>query len=178
VNGTGADIPSVYDCRFCHEKMTDRVLGFGAIQLSHDSSDVDFIDLVDWGVLSNAPVRGGYKPPGDATAQAALGYLHANCGGCHNDTGIHVSLYLRLLVSQTSVESTWAYSTGVNQRTINPAFGMDLIEPGNPDQSAILVRLERDPSAGQTNQMPPVGRELVHSEGVAAVSAWIQSLPH
>jgi hypothetical protein len=128
-------------------------------------------------MLSNAPVRTGYDPPGDATAQAALGYLHANCGGCHNDTGIRVSLYLRLLVSQTSVESSWAYTTAVNALTTNTAFPMDRIEPGDPAQSSILVRMKRDPAVGETGMMPPVGRELVHDEAVATVSAWIQSLP-
>jgi hypothetical protein len=178
VNGTGADIPAVSDCKFCHEKMTDRVLGFSAIQLSHDlGGGVDFVDLVDWGMLSNAPVRTGYDPPGDATAQAALGYLHANCGGCHNDTGIRVSLYLRLLVAHTSVETSWAYTTGVNALTTNPAFPMDRIEPGDPAQSSILVRMTRDPAAGETGMMPPVSREVVHDEAVASVSAWIQSLP-
>ncbi len=178
VNGTGADIPAVSDCKFCHEKMTDRVLGFGAIQLSHELGDgLNFVDLVDWGALSHAPVRRGYDPPGDATAQAALGYMHANCGGCHNDTGIRVSLYLRLLVSQTSVESSWAYATGVNAPTTNTAFAMDRIEPGDPAKSSIFLRLARDPGAGETGVMPPVGRELVDAEGVAAVSAWIESLP-
>jgi hypothetical protein len=178
VNGTGADIPAVSDCKFCHEKLTDRVLGFGAIQLSHSLGGVTFSDLADFGILSDAPVREGYDPPGDETTQDALGYLHANCGGCHNDTGINVSLYLRLLVDQTTVESTSAYATAVNVPTENPNFPGDRIEPGDPGASVIIQRQLRNPSAGETKQMPPVGRELVDDAGVAQVAAWITALPH
>jgi len=176
VNGTGADIPSVDDCRFCHERLSERVLSFSAIQLTHNGNGVTFTDLVDWGKLTRAPRRTGYDPPGNATARAALGYLHANCGGCHNDTGIRVSLYLRLLVDQNTVESSWAYTTAVNAPTGNPNFPMDRIEPGEPEQSAIIQRMLRNPSLGETEQMPPLARELVHTEGVATVSAWIRSL--
>lgn len=38
---------------------------------------------------------------------------------------------------------------------------MDRIEPGDPSNSAIIQRQLRNPSAGDTQQMPPVGRELV-----------------
>jgi hypothetical protein len=176
VNGTGADIPSASDCRFCHERLSERALSFSAIELSHDLGGVTFTDLVDWGVLSRAPVRTGYDPPGDATARAALGYLHANCGGCHNDTGVGVSLHLRLLVEQTTVQSTWAFTTGVDVPTSNRSFRMDRIEPGDPSRSAIVVRMQRDPSAGENQPMPPLGRELTHPDGIAAVSAWIQAL--
>jgi hypothetical protein len=178
VNGTTADIPSHGNCQFCHERLSERVLGFGAIQLSHNLGGLTFSDLADWGVLSNAPVRTGYDPPGDAVAQAALGYLHGNCGGCHNDTGVHVSLFMRLLVEQTTVESTWTYTTGVNVFTGNPAFPMDRITPGDPAHSAIIARMQRNPSIGESQQMPPVDREVPHTEGIATVSAWIQSLPH
>lgn len=176
VNGTDADIPSAENCRFCHERLDERVLGFGAIQLSHDLEGVTFTSLVDWGVLNRAPVRTGYDPPGDATARAALGYLHSNCGGCHNDTGVRTSLFLRLLVNQRTVESTWAFTTAVDVGTNNPNFPMDRIEPGDPSRSAIFVRLQRDPSAGDTRQMPPLGRELIHPDGLDTVAAWIEAL--
>jgi hypothetical protein len=175
VNGTAADIPSIGDCQNCHEHIADRVLGFSAIQLSHSLGGVTFADLVDFGVLSDAPVREGYDPPGDATTQSALGYLHANCGGCHNEDGVKVSIHLRLLVGDTTVESTGAYSTTVNVPTENPVFPMDRIEPGDPSTSALIQRMLRTPD--QTNQMPPLARELVDDVGVTQVSTWITQLP-
>jgi len=180
VNGTGHDIPAVLTgCDNCHGKLTERVLGFSAIQLSHALPGLTFTDLADRGVLSNAPVRGGYHPPGDATAQAALGYLHANCGNCHNQTGQATgptSMWLRLLVGNTTVAATHAMVTAVNVPTFNGTFMMDRIEPTAPSQSSIIVRMQRDPSMGETMQMPPVGRELPHVAGIQAVSAWITGL--
>jgi mono/diheme cytochrome c family protein len=82
------------------------------------------------------------------------------------------------MVGQTTVESTWAYSTAANVPTQNPAFPMDRIEPGNPNASAVIQRQLRNPSAGDTDQMPPLGREIVDDAGVAEVAAWISSLAH
>ncbi len=67
-------------------------------------------------------MRGGVRPPGDARAAAALGYLHANCGNCHNSTGV-ATLRTRLLAANTTVESTDTYTTGVR---VTPSFW----EPG------------------------------------------------
>src|SRR6185436_16642660 len=70
VNGTTHDIPALASgCQNCHGKLSERVLGFSAIQLSHSLAGLTFTELADRGILSNAPVRGGYNPPGDATAQ-------------------------------------------------------------------------------------------------------------
>jgi hypothetical protein len=41
--------------------------------------------------------------------------------------------------------------------------------------SEIILRMQRRPP--QTGQMPPLGTKVVHTEGVAAVSAWINALP-
>ncbi len=184
VNGTSHDIPALAGgCQNCHGKLSERVLGFSAIQLSHSLSGLTFTQLADRGILSNAPVRGGYHPPGDASAQAALGYLHTNCGNCHNETGIATatppateSMWLRLLVNQTTVAMTHAQATAINHSTGNPNFPMDRIEPTVPSSSSIVVRMQRNPSIGEVLQMPPVGRELPDSTGIAAVSTWVNSL--
>lgn len=184
VNGTTHDIPSVAGgCQNCHGKLSERVLGFSAIQLSHSLTGLDFTELADRGILSNAPVRAGYNPPGDATTQAALGYLHANCGNCHNETGVATmtppateSMWLRLLVNQTTLAMTHAQATAINHQTGNPNFAMDRIEPTVPSSSSIIRRMQRNPSIGETLQMPPTGRELPDSTGITTVSNWINSL--
>lgn len=179
-NGTAHDIPSTGACNNCHGKLSERVLGFSAIQLSHSLSGVTFTELADRGILSYAPVRTGYHPPGDSTAQAALGYLHSNCGNCHNDTGQATGptqLLLRLLVSQQAVGATGALTTAVNVPTFNGQFAMDRIEPTQPGQSAIVVRMQRNPSVGELLPMPPIGRELPDTNGgIAAVTTWVTGL--
>lgn len=180
-NGTLHDIPGTGGCIACHGKLSERVLGFSAIQLSHALQGVTFTELADRGILSYVPVRTGYHPPGDSTAQAALGYLHSNCGSCHNDTGQStgpMQMLLRLLVAQQTVASTGALTTAVNVDTFHPGFpSIDRIEPTQPGQSAIVVRMQRNPSLGEALQMPPVARELPDTNGgIAAVAAWVTNL--
>jgi hypothetical protein len=177
------DIPSQADCYNCHH-LKEHVLGFGAIQLSHDLPGVSFRDLVDWDRLSHVPVPTGYDPPGSATDQAALGYLHANCGNCHNETGVVTitdvepaqgqSLWLRLLVDHTTVESTHAYQTAVNQVTVHSLWHDSKlrIDPSNPADSVILIRMY----AEQKPERMPGIREVRDDVGYQAVLDWIESL--
>jgi hypothetical protein len=185
-NGTEHRIPSRGECTQCHGALSERVLGFSAIQLSYPASagmagDLTFSELADKGVLSYAPVRTGYDPPGSEVAQAALGYLHANCGNCHNETGTYTqspSLWLRLLVGQTTVESTHVYTSAVAQNTGNPNFSTyQRIAPHHAELSSTILRMQRNPSLGEILPMPPIGRRLPDTAGVSVVSAWINSLP-
>ena len=116
-SGPSHDIPAIGDCRTCHDKLPEHILGFGAIQLSHALGGLTLTDLVQQGLVTPGLSLDGYPIPGDATAQAALGYLQANCSHCHNDTptGVTYPRYmLRLSVKDTSVESTNPYRTAVN----------------------------------------------------------------
>ena len=70
----------------CHGGRTHRVLGFSAIQLSHAPATADDLTLrrlTEEGLLSNPPTS-SIRVPGTPTESQALGYLHANCGSCHN----------------------------------------------------------------------------------------------
>ncbi len=91
-SGTPHDIPTADDCLTCHSQQPDKVLGFSAIQLSHDPTDAtDPLEwtlqtLIDDGLLT-APPAAIFSIPGTDTERAFFGYLHANCGHCHNPTG-------------------------------------------------------------------------------------------
>jgi hypothetical protein len=176
-NGTGHDIPSEAQCKNCHTKLAERVLGFSAIQLSYgaNAGDVDIASLSADGKLT-VPLPDGFTVPGSADAQAALGYLHANCGNCHNDSGlVPVDMHLRLLVDDATVQDTDTWQTAVGKATtIFSCGGCSRIEPGFPDQSAIIQRMS---VRGSSAQMPPIGSELVDDPGVQTVSAWIAGLP-
>ena len=54
--------------------------------------------------------------PGNAVTSAALGYLHANCGHCHNPGGTarpDTDMDLRLAVSDAQPEDTAAYRSTI-----------------------------------------------------------------
>jgi hypothetical protein len=173
--GTGHDVPPEFQCTSCH-RQSWRVLGFSAIQLAYDGTGVDLQTLIDEAALGDPPLE-PIVVPGDALAQAALGTLHANCGNCHAWDGVpFVDVQLRLRSSDATVMETDTWITAVDvPTTMFECGGCDLIEPGLPDASAIVLRmLERGP---ESEQMPPIATELVDALGVDAVSTWIAALP-
>jgi cytochrome c556 len=84
--GTAHDIPSQKQCGDCHGSMYDHALGFSAVQLSHDDATggMTLAKAVELGWFNLPPPAAGYELPGTEVEQKALGYLHANCGTCHN----------------------------------------------------------------------------------------------
>lgn len=176
-NGTNYNIMPIGACDGCHSVLREHVLGFGAVQLSHSSGAVTLDSLIAEGRLT-APPAGDFTVPGDATAQAALGYLHGNCGNCHNaDDGVTflTQFSFRLLFGDQTVQDTATYKTAVG--VANSAFqhtGITLrITPGDPWTSSASYRMW---ARGFPDQMPPVGTKFDDTVGRAAVSAWISSL--
>ncbi len=177
--GMTHDIPSLSDCEQCHAPAaTDMVVGFSAIQLNHEGTELSLEDLNEGGWFEDGQTISTIDAdvPGDATERAALGYLHGNCAHCHADGIVPapVGLKMRLYVGDTNVEGTEAYLTAVNQLSTWVAPGptpltVDRIEPGVPEQSAIWLRLS-------SGEMPLIGVDVVDPQGVAAVGDWIASL--
>jgi hypothetical protein len=181
--GTSHDIPSQDQCHRCHDGLKEHVLGFSALQLSHDLPGVTVKSLTEQGRFEGQ-LPSGIQLPGDAKTQAALGYLHANCGNCHNDSpGIPVEglpepqMYLRVLVGDGAPEDTGVYKTAVNKKVTKAEdLGFPLrIAGGDPEKSAVAYRM----SVRYTeDQMPPIATNEVDKVGSEAVNAWISTLPH
>jgi hypothetical protein len=175
-NGTSHDIPAQSDCATCHDPIVDRLLGFGAIQLSHAEPGSTMATLSADGKLS-VPAPAGFAVPGDAVTRAALGYLHANCGNCHHqDKLFRTKFSARLSSTDATVEATDIYTTAVGAPLSNP-LGPGVthrIAPGDPMASAVWYRMSvRQPFV----QMPPLATEVVDTAGLAEVAAWIGALP-
>ena len=115
-------------------------------------------------------------PPGDATAQAALGYLHANCSNCHNPSLVNFTAFsMRLKVTDTTVEMTDTFQQAVGQMALVSHGGNTIrIVPGDPSASVVSYRMGQ---RTQFVQMPPIATEIVDDVGLAAVDAWITALP-
>ncbi len=176
VNGTPHDVPEARFCTTCHAGEPGRALGLSALQL-HGSPALD--QLVADGRLSRAPAAGEIAAvPGTPEVAAALGYLHANCGHCHNPMGTSwpdTQMVLRLSVGERDPLATQLYLTTVGQALTRwqHAGVSSRITPGMPDRSGVLLRME---VRGSRDQMPPLATEVVDPAGVAAVRAWISSL--
>ena len=190
--GRSHTIPSVSDCKVCHRANGTEVLGFSALQLSPDRdreaqhaepvSDpvVDLQYLVDAGLVAGLPSSLLTIPPKipaeTARERSALGYLHANCGHCHNDGGSLVNLGLFLRQEVAELQPAAAHST-IGHRIRKAAPGQSpeallRIEPGSPERSALLQRMS---SRSRALQMPPLGTELVDEGAVLMIREWIAS---
>lgn len=187
-NGTPHDIPARYQCRQCHERLRpSRVLGFEAIQLDYDAAPglADLSDLIADGLLTVNPAGAAaprFPLPGTAVDQAALTYLHANCGHCHNPTSdAHDVSPLDLRLRTTAlgaVTATPAYQTAVGQDAAlqfdeNSVHYTKLIIAGDPANSAVIGRMN---SMVGFIFMPALGVEVVDPAGQTALLAWINSL--
>lgn len=166
VAGTDHDIPSDLTCLKCHEGLGDGALGIGAIQLSHDGEGLTLATLIEDGLLSDPPA-GPVVLPGDEATQQALGYLHANCGTCHNPRGGEAYsknaaiIYLQSTKQLGTVEQTTTYQ--------------EMVTRTHGNLSLLLKGVDRMKSR-PANQMPPVASEEVDDMGVRVVDAWNKQL--
>ncbi|MBX3464821.1 MAG: hypothetical protein KF830_16760 [Planctomycetes bacterium] len=188
-DGKHHDVPSLADCRTCHEGGLTPVLGFSALQLSADrdplapnavaptAAAVDLGALVARGLVRNLPAAHVAVPPRIAARtpaeRAALGYLHGNCASCHNADGPLARLGLRLDYPLAVPGPAPALATTV---AVASHFRRDgagqRIAPGAPEASTLFLRLcADDPLA----QMPPFGRHLVDRAAAQLVERWIRA---
>ena len=187
--GTGHGVPSREQCKTCHSGRPEFVLGWDFVMLGKGAQGVTAQDLADHGQLT------GFDPslldrtlPGDDVERTALGYMHANCGiSCHNQTpnatGKPSGLFLRLEVADMdSVLDTGAVRSGINRSpspnanyedVATPDGGFYDFRPLDTERSLSLARMRY---RGSVTAMPPIGTHVVDPEGVAALTAWIESM--
>lgn len=163
--GSSHDVPDTEACKQCHEGLQDRVLGFTALQLSHPGARMTLDRLVADGRLSVRPAT-SLVLPGDSIDQAALGYLHANCGHCHRPdrkrADREISVYFwQESESLASVRDTVTYKSLVSNRT-SPLW-----------IDALLARMQ---TRGNTQQMPPLASKMVDMQAVALLTPWLMRL--
>lgn len=182
--GTTHDIPSAPgSCEQCHNR-GDAVAGFSALQLNHAGSALTLSELIAGGLLSGLPAgfdasQANLPSSLDATAQAAIGYLHANCGNCHRGALGGGGMELWAPIGLSDPAQLPVFATAVGQPTTNYMIGAMRIAPGSPATSMIVHRMaSRDaPDAGTQDQMPPLATETVDTAGLATVTAFIEALP-
>jgi hypothetical protein len=186
--GRAHTIPAVSDCRVCHEAGRVPVLGFSLLQLAADRDPaaphaeppgVDLDRLIEAGLLVGLPesARTPRIAAASAVERAALGYLHGNCGHCHNADGPLRKLGLQLR-HVTGGEAEPGIASAVGQPIAKPAPGQPAevvlrVAPGQPDRSGIVVRMA---SRWAALQMPPLGTELADEQALELVRQWIAGM--
>jgi hypothetical protein len=183
-------VPARADCLACHDAGAGPVLGVNALQLSADRDPLaphaesvpttDLSKLVTRGLLRGLPTALMSSPPRVAavtgTARAALGYLHGNCGHCHNDAVPLASLDLSLAQSaaqparsaQRTLESLLGHASRFRAHGSTAAAR---VVPGSRAESVLAERMTTDnPFA----RMPPLGVRVPDTEALALIERWIQ----
>ncbi len=172
--------PSRSECLQCHTPQGGYALGFTTAQLNH-AHDYGQGVVNQITALSNM----GYfdsPAPDPATLFAlapaaeesvslelrARSYLQANCAACHQPGGTAQGNWDARF--ETALESAGLVNGPLVNNGGDPANRV--IAPGDPGHSMILTRIsQRGPG-----QMPPLASTDLDEEGIALVTAWINSL--
>lgn len=193
VLGTEHDIPGQRDCASCHDQArrrpepSDIINGFEAIQLNHDGRGWTLDRLMQSDKLVN--LQGGApnitldsaQAPGPRMEQAALGYLHSNCGNCHVGATPAAGLDLSLRLDSTQAPATALAYTALCKplarwtdrlNDVGEPYLLS-VAPGSAATSGIIGRMA---VRGAGEQMPPIGTEISDDVGIAGVTRWIESL--
>jgi hypothetical protein len=184
-------IPSRAECLSCHEATEAPVLGASALQLSPDrdplaphvatgAGDVDLEVLGARGLLRALPEAMRSQPPRiaarSARERAALGYLHGNCGHCHNQGASRVPV--RLTLAQAAMPGASEVMASVVRAASHyrpPGAANDggvsrVVVPGQPGASVLALRMR---SRHPLVRMPPLGTQVPDPEGLALIESWI-----
>jgi uncharacterized repeat protein (TIGR03806 family) len=167
-------VPNKNQCKECHG-LNGAVIPIGpkARNLSHAWLE----SFVAAGHLDTMPAVSDTIPlwedrAGEPAASVARGYLDANCAHCHQPGATASNSGLDLRWEQTDPKAI-----GVMKRPVAAGRGSgDLlfdIVPSKPDESILVHRMaSTEPGVA----MPELGKETVHTDGVAAVKKWIAGL--
>ncbi len=176
--------PSRTDCVNCHNQNAGSVLGLKTRQLNctqlFPATNVTDNQIRAWnhvGLFSNAPQESAIpgmdklSAVGDGAAslqQRARSYFDANCSQCHRPNGAPAywdARYDTPFLQQGIVNGQVGNDLGV--------YGAHVVAPQDLAHSAIYSRV----NLVGANQMPPLARGQVDTNGVAMLASWINSLP-
>jgi hypothetical protein len=183
-SGTMHDVPNSDQCLTCHSQIPDKVLGFSAIQLAHeslqpaDSLEWNLATLVADGLLTQPPPA-VLDLPGTELDRRFFGYLHANCGHCHNpkgtansQTGLDMWLKVADLTGPVSAVSVYKaiLDTDIAWLDGEHPNAPKRVAPGSLPNSAVYQRFI---NKGELWSMPPLGTELVDPIAKKLMEDWI-----
>jgi hypothetical protein len=196
------EIPNTTQCNVCHSGRVEPVLGFDAIGLGLPGAEgVTLATLAAEGrFTAPVPATSLALPDDGVGAREAFGWLHINCGTCHNDNqGAGAFLTKPKLLARPShllgldggidgggpatVQSLPLYATSVCQssfRADGDGGSYLFVRGGSPGSSLLSVLASSRVPEGQTptssQQMPPLVTRAVDPGVVSKLDAWITNL--
>lgn len=197
LDGGAYEIPNTGQCDQCHRGRKDQALGFDAVSLGlATATGLTLEKLAAEGWLSETPPATALAFPGTDAAKLAVGWVHANCGACHNaNTNASATFRKHLLVRATDLAPAdggapatleqldiWTQAYCVDAFRTDPEVGAPFkyIRGGSPTKSLVSILAGRRvgpnelPNAGI--QMPPIVSRAVDEQGVTLLDEWISSL--
>ena len=171
-------VPNRNQCKLCHSQDHELVpIGPTARNLNH-VGPLGVAQLEDWaarGILTGLAADAPAAPAafGDAPIEErARAWLDINCAHCHRAGGGASNSGLFLAWNETN-PTGW----GVHKRPTAAGRGsgddLFVIEPGRPDQSILVHRLE---STEAGVMMPELGRTVVDHAALELMRAWIAGM--
>lgn len=201
ISGIGPDggpyeVPSTGQCDQCHQGRKDQVLGFDAVSLGLATATGETLaKLAADGLLSTAPPATTLAFPGTDVAGAAIGWVHQNCGACHNaNAGASAGFKSHYLVRASDLAPAdggapvpvealdlWTQAYCVDAFREDPEGGpYKYIRGGSPDRSLMSILAGSRVPAGELPtagvQMPPIVSRAVDHAGVELFNEWIATL--
>jgi hypothetical protein len=192
------EIPNTTQCNVCHFGRVEPVLGFDAIGLGLPGAQgITLATLTADGRFTAALPSTTLALPDDGVgSRDAFGYLHTNCGTCHNDNqGAGAFLTKPRFLSKPSqllgldggtavtVQTHAAYASVVCVASYrdNPDGGTYLyVQKGSPGSSLISIlagsRAPEGQSPTSTVQMPPIVTRAVDPSVATKLDTWITNL--
>lgn len=172
-------VPNRNQCKECH-RVGDALMPIGpkARNLNH-VGPAGVNQLADWterGILTGAPAAPPSVPAayGDAPLdERARAWLDVNCAHCHRAGGSASNSGFFLDWNEKN-PTGW----GVHKRptAAGHAAGdnMFVIEPGHPEQSILLYRME---STEPGVMMPELSRTVIDPHSIELIREWIAAMP-
>lgn len=175
-------IPSAGECFVCHKKDLT-ILPIGPkpqnLKMAYPYVDGSMDQLSKW-------IEKGYLAPGlpseinstvrwDDMTQSlndrVRAYVDMNCAHCHAEGSYCDYRPMRFAWSET-IDPVNLGVCVTPDEDIDPIL-THIVRPGVPERSVMHYRLS---STDESVRMPILGRSVVHDEGVALITAWIESL--
>jgi uncharacterized repeat protein (TIGR03806 family) len=177
--------PSPTDCLMCHTPAANYVLGVKTRQLNGNYayagsgvSDNQLRTLNHLGMFNPAideatiPSLSQLVPLNNQSASLenrSRSYIDANCAQCHRPGGTGITFDARYdtpLTNQNIINATAVFNLGYDNAHV--------ITPKDLWRSMLYQRAD---SLDPFIKMPPLARNLVDTNAIAVIAAWINSLP-